>query len=234
MDAPVLVRKPVPVARSAVGYARFAAEFEEIRPLFRVSTLDVLLDAYNEPGRFYHGETHIVTLLRLFAKLRELALDPVAIKTAIFFHDAVYHIPLDPQFPPPHDNEERSIKLMLMMANNPQHPSVQRAIGLIRATASHVSGKDIDTRLIHDIDLSILASSRPRFARYEAQVRREYLVYPMALYCPARMGILRSFMERRRIYALGPLVMAWEARARSNLAWALDELSRGRLPGKIA
>jgi predicted metal-dependent HD superfamily phosphohydrolase len=231
MDAATLTRDPFKATSVAEGYSRFADEFEEIRPLFRVSTLDVLSDAYREAGRFYHTDTHVVTMLRLLGKLRGLALDPVALKAAIFFHDAVYHIPLDPQYPPPRDNEERSIKLMLMMANNPQHPSVQRAIGLIRATASHVSGKDIDTRLIHDIDLSILASSRQRFARFEQQIRQEYAVYPLALYCTARMGILRSFMERRRIYALGPLVMAWEARARSNLAWALDELSRGRLPG---
>ena len=231
MDANILAQDALSLPVRG-DYSRLAAEFEEIRPLFRISTLDNLMDAYGEPGRFYHNGHHITALLRLFAKLRELAIDPVAVKIAIFFHDAVYHIPLDPQFPPPHDNEERSIKLMLMMANNPEYGSIQRAIALVRATAEHVSGRDIDTRLIHDLDLSILASSRHRFIAFEQQIRQEYAVYPKALYLPARMGILRSFLERRRIYALGPLVLTWEAKARENLTWALAEMAQGRLPGE--
>lgn len=211
-------------------YNRLAAEFEEIRPLFRMSTLDTLIEAYDEPGRHYHNADHMLMLLRLFGKLRDLADDPVAVKTAIFFHDAIYHIPLDPQYPPARDNEERSVKLMQMQAITPHHPSLLRAARIIRSTASHSPGWDIDTRLMHDIDLSILASSRRRYALYEQQVRAEYEVYPAALYAPARMGMLRGFMERRRIYTLPGLAALWEERARTNLGWAIDQLSRGKVP----
>lgn len=226
LDALVLKPvKPLPA-----GYARLAAEFEEIRPLFRVSALDVLVDAYDEPGRCYHNAEHMLLLLHLFRRFRDMAVDPLAVKVAIFFHDAIYHIPLDPQYPPARDNEERSVKLMTMQALNPHHPSLLKAAQLIRATATHFPGWDIDTRLMHDIDLSILASSRRRYARYEQEVRGEYEVYPLALYTPARLGMLRAFVERRRIFTIPGLSALWEARARANLNWAIEQLALGKVP----
>lgn len=212
------------------AYSRLAAEFEEIRPLFRTGALDALIEAYGEPGRYYHNATHMLMLLRLFARLRDVANDPVAVKIAIFFHDAIYHIPMDPQYPPSRDNEERSVKLMNMQALNPQHKSLLKAAQIIRSTSTHAQGWDIDTRLMHDLDLSILASSRQRYARYEQEVRREYEVYPLALYTPARLGQMRAFIERRRIFTLPGLGAIWEARARNNLAWAIEHLSQGRVP----
>lgn len=212
-------------------YDRFIAEFEEIAHLFRTSTLETLQDAYNEQGRFYHNRRHITTLLRLFHRLRDLADDPLAVKVAIYFHDAIYHIPLDPQYPPPHDNEERSIGLMNVRARDPQHSSLQKAIKLIRATTNHHASKDVDVQLMHDLDLSVLASSRRQYAKVERELREEYGVYPAPLYATARMAQLRSYMERRQIFALAPLSFSWDERARGNLAWAISELSNGRIPG---
>ncbi len=219
-----------PVRLKHPAYSRLAAEFEEIRPLFRTGALDMLLDAYAEPGRHYHNASHMVMLLRLFSKLRDLANDPIAVKAAIFFHDAIYHIPVDPQYPPSRDNEERSVKLMNMQATNPEHKSLLKAAHIIRTTANHTPGWDMDTRLMHDIDLSILASSRKRYARYEQEVRLEYEIYPLALYTPARLGQLRAFIERRRIFTLPGLGVVWDSRARTNLAWAIDHLAQGRVP----
>lgn len=221
-----------PFGLAPAAYNRLAAEFEEIRPLFRMGALDVLADAYSEPDRYYHNASHVLMLLRLFSRLRDLAQDPVAVKAAIFFHDAIYHIPLDPQYPPARDNEERSIRLMSMQAFNPNHPSLMRAAQLIRATAANARMPlcDMDMRLMHDLDLSIFATSRRRYAGYEQQVRREYEVYPLALYIPARLGILRELMERRRIYTLPGLGAVWEGRARINLAWAVEQLAAGRIP----
>jgi predicted metal-dependent HD superfamily phosphohydrolase len=232
MDATQVLAAPA-LGRRADDYSfnRFSSEFEEIAPLFRISTLDTLIEAYDEPGRHYHTRWHITALLALFARLRDLADDPAAVKAAIFFHDAIYHIPLDPQYPPPHDNEERSIKLMNMMARDDHHPSLIKAVRLVRATTNHHASKDIDVRLIHDLDLSILATSRRRYARFERDLRAEYEVYPHPLWATARLAQLRSFMERRRIYALPPLSLAWEDRARANLAWAISELAKGRTPG---
>lgn len=219
-----------PSGLQGAAYNRLAAEFEEIRPLFRTGAFDLLCDAYAEQGRHYHNASHMVMLLRLFGKLRDLADDPVAVKVAIFFHDAIYHIPLDPQYPPMHDNEERSVQLMNMQALNPHHKSLLKAAQIIRATATHSPGWDTDTRLMHDLDLSILASRPRRYAQYEREVRREYEVYPVALYAPARLGQLRAFIERRRIYTVPGLSALWEQRARSNLNWAIDQLVLGKLP----
>lgn len=219
--------------RAIVTFDRFDADFAEIAPLFIPETLSVLRSAYNEPLRRYHTQRHITYLLKLFARLRNLGDDPLALKASIYFHDAVYQIPEVALYPRPRDNEERSIRLMQSLAYDDQHPSLLKAVKLIRATANHHASRDIDVRLMHDLDLSILASSRRRFAAFEYAVRMEYQAYAFPLWATARMARLRSFMERRRLYALPPLSLAWEERARANLAWAIAELVAGRTPGAI-
>lgn len=213
------------------AYSRFLASFEEISPLFRMSAADVLQEAYGEPGRVYHNTEHLLMLLRLFARLRDFAQDPLAVKAAIFFHDAIYHIPQDAEYPLPQDNESRSVQLMRAQAINPHHPSLVRAEACIMATVNHTTSQDRDVCLLHDIDLYVLAASRQRFIRFEQQIHREYSVYPLPLYTAGRMRILRGFLEQRSIYAIEALEKLWGEKARANLNWAINELSAGRVPG---
>lgn len=211
-------------------FDRFESAFGEISSLFKMSALDALREAYAEPGRVYHKSQHVLLLLRLFDKFRHLAVDPLAVKAAIFYHDAIYHIPTDPQYPPAHDNEERSIQLMRYAARDSQHSALIKAERLIQATASHQPFNDPDSYLLLDIDQAILATSRRRFAQFEQQVREEYKVYPLPLYCTSRMAILRSFADRRKIFAVPELSALWEDKARANLTWALEELKNGKIP----
>lgn len=214
------------------AYSRMTAAFAEIQPLFAPGTLDRLRSCFAEPGRAYHNQVHILMMLHLFERLRDLSDDPLAVKIAIFFHDAIYHISDNPARPPAHDNEERSVDLMKDCLVGPVSPSIIKAVRLIRSTAGHATDRDMDTRLLHDLDLSILASGRQRYQQYESQIRREYAVYPDALYIPARLAILRGFLERRRIFTLPGLGLMWEDTARSNLNWAVAVLACGVLPGQ--
>jgi predicted metal-dependent HD superfamily phosphohydrolase len=78
---------------------------------------------------------------------------------------------------------------------------------------------DADAQLLVDIDLSILGAERERFDEYERQIRAEYAFVPALIFNAKRRQILRSFLDRPRIYST-PAFSVLEATARANLARA--------------
>ena len=51
-----------------------------------------LLDAYAEPGRFYHDQRHLAEVLERIEEMRDAgeAFDHRAVVLAAWFHDAIY------------------------------------------------------------------------------------------------------------------------------------------------
>lgn len=213
-------------------FDRFAHEFQAIAPLFQSGTLEQLRALYDEPARAYHNRQHILTLLHLLNRLEPAIQleDKQALLAAIFFHDAIYQIPLSGAQPRPQDNESRSVVLMLDHAHNPQHESLQKAARMILMTIDHqCPTRSGDMAVMHDLDLSILATSAIRFARFEQQIRQEYAVYPLSLYCMGRASSLRGLLDDRQIFCLPQLAQKWDDKARHNIKAACRALSCGRL-----
>src|SRR6188508_2389895 len=65
------------------------------------SWFDVLKGRYTEPHRHYHNPRHISECLAEYDSSRHLAVQPVAVELAIWFHDAIYDTHAA-------DNEEQS------------------------------------------------------------------------------------------------------------------------------
>src|SRR5690348_1527399 len=63
-----------------------------------------LESAYERPDRHYHTLRHIAQVLGTIDRLRDRALDPVSLRLAAWYHDAVYDSRAK-------DNEERSADL---------------------------------------------------------------------------------------------------------------------------
>jgi len=209
-------------------------EFAEVAPLFREGAATQLTDALSEASRKHHNLHHILTIMRLARPLYDLAIDPLGLRIALLFQDAIYHIPLSAAQPLPRDNEERSIRFMAMQAVNPAHPSILHAAELIRGTITHDARRGLDGPLMHDLDLSILAVRRSRYAQYEQNLRAEYDVFPQPLYCSARTAILRTLLDRPRVYASPYLASKWENAARDNISWAIKQLAQSLIPGEAA
>ena len=87
-------------------------------------------------------------------------------------------------------------------------------------------GASLDAQLLVDIDLSILGSPAERFERYDQDVRKEYAWVPGFRYQEARAQVLRSFLDRPRLYHREHAVAMLEAQARINLAAALSRLAQ--------
>lgn len=179
---------------------------------------DEVVARYSEVHRHYHSLQHLGECIRWLEAVSALAQRPAEVEAALWFHDAI----CEPGRP---DNEERSAswaRAALLDAGVREEPAVrvERLVLATKHTAAPASG---DAQLLVDIDLAILGAEQPRFAEYEQQIRREYASVPQAVFRQRRQAILRSFLDRPRIYSTGYFHAALEQRARANLGRALGE-----------
>lgn len=176
--------------------------------------------AYDEPHRAYHTARHIEACLRLFDddEIRREAKNADEVEAALWFHDVIYDVRGA-------DNEEASAQLALAAMHDAKidFARADRIAKMIRATKAHVS-TDPDTALVIDIDLSILGESPALFARYDAEISREFDWLPKDVFQSARHAALEKFLQRERIFSHEPLRRRFESAARANLARALERL----------
>ncbi|MBK0392733.1 N-methyl-D-aspartate receptor NMDAR2C subunit [Ramlibacter algicola] len=191
--------------------------------------MNQLVAAYSEPHRKYHTLAHLRDCLAHFDAARPLARRPAEVELALWFHDAVY----DPRRA---DNEERSAAWAhaSVLASGCAADIADRVRNLVLATQHHEASEacpgrreatgpgDPDTRLLVDVDLTILGTPYSRFDEYEGQVREEYAHVDDAAWREGRARVLRAFLDRPRIYQLDVFHDVYEKRARENLQRALD------------
>lgn len=175
-----------------------------------------LLAAYREPQRKYHTLQHLGECLGLFEAHRSLASAPAEVELGLWFHDAVYEVKAS-------DNEVRSAEWARdeVIAGGAAMAVAERMRSLVLVTRHTGVPATPDEQLLVDIDLAILGASEPRFAEYERQIREEYAYVPEALFRARRGSILRSFLDRERIFGTPHFHAELEARARANLTLAI-------------
>ena len=75
-----------------------------------------------------------------------------------------------------------------------------------------------------DLDLSILGAPECEYKKYAKQIRREYGQYPLETYCRGRVDVLKSFLERERMYFSDYFYGKYEERARENIQQEIQSL----------
>lgn len=179
-----------------------------------------LRTAYSEKHRAYHTAEHIGACLSLFDEWTHHAARPAAVACALWFHDAVYN-------PSSSNNEEMSAgwAAEFLAHHGADEERIERVRQLILATRHAAEPPAGDAQLVVDIDLAILGSEREAYSRFEAQVRQEYHWVPAFIFKHKRREILRSFLDRPRIYATAAAYERFEVAARRNLASAIKDLN---------
>lgn len=172
---------------------------------------DALVARYREPHRSYHTLQHIGEGIAHLANVRNA---PRAVGIAWWFHDAIYD-------PKRSDNEERSAAWAgAVLGKTALGAEVEK---LVLATKHTTMASGPTSRLIVDVDLSILAVPEPRYSEYEAQIRKEFAFVDDVSYRTERMKVLRSFYDRAYIFAT-PDFHKLESRARRNLERTINIL----------
>ncbi|MFF4834837.1 hypothetical protein [Streptomyces sp. NPDC001315] len=182
---------------------------------------DDLLRRWSEPQRRYHTVTHLAAVLDHVDVLEKYADDPLAVRLAAWFHDAVY-------LPERSTNEERSAHLAeraLPEAGVSEERTAEVA-RLVRLTVGHdPADDDRNGQVLCDADLAVLAGPPSAYATYTAAVRQEYHFVPDEAFREGRSAILRQLLDLPRLFRTPHGAAEWEATARYNLRSELEMLS---------
>jgi dephospho-CoA kinase len=188
-----------------------------------------LRDAYGGSGRFYHTMGHIAAMLRRVTRLEEKGLlrEPVLVRFAVLFHDAVYD-------PKAKDNEVRSADLWREFATGAgatlSLEEVERVGGYIERTAQHMDGPASgDLAHFLDADLATLGLDAAAYAEYARHVRLEYAHVPAGDFAKGRSKVLSSFLNAPSLYFTKEAAAELEDAARSNLEAEIARLA-ARVP----
>lgn len=193
-----------------------------------VSLIDGLIASYSEPHRKYHTCQHLeqcfgVLDLVFPGKIPNRA----AVELALWYHDYVYS--------PLADNNEAVSGYVahniatVRLGASPQLAAALHVLILLTThkpvehlTSGFVLKALLDqslldaSRILLDVDLSILGVPDVEFDAYEAQVRAEYAMIPEELFKPARANILAKFLTRPALYTTTEMKHR-EPQARANL-----------------
>ncbi|MFC4585208.1 HD domain-containing protein [Sphaerisporangium corydalis] len=174
-----------------------------------------LVARWAEPHRRYHTPDHLRAVLDAIEPLAGLAADPVAVRLAAWFHDAVY----DGR---PGWDEERSAQLA--QSRLPRLGVEPREVArLVRLTAGHDPAPgDRDGEVLCDADLAVLAA--PGYDAYARAVREEYRHVPDAAFRAGRARVLEGLLAMPALYRTPGARDLWERAARANVRAELAAL----------
>lgn len=176
-------------------------------------SFQVLKEQYSEKSRFYHNFSHVKALLNLFDSLENQIQDRNAIQFSIWFHDVIYDTKRS-------DNEEESARLAAEMLDklHVNTETIEFVRDLILATKDH-SGRNpsYGAKLFLDMDLAILGMSEQIYKEYSQAIREEYSWVSESMYRKGRKKVLKSFVEREKIYFTDEMKVRYEEQARKNI-----------------
>ncbi|GAA3562752.1 hypothetical protein GCM10022419_049260 [Nonomuraea rosea] len=185
-----------------------------------------LIARWSEPHRRYHTLSHLTAVLAAVGDLTagpdDAGCDVVAVRLALWFHDAVY----DGR---PGWDEERSAELAQARLPRCGVPAARIAevARLVRLTAAHdtLADGDLNGAVLCDADLAVLGS--PGYDDYAARIREEYAHVPDELFRKGRAEVLRRLLAVPSLYRTRRGRALWEERARANMTTELNALTRG-------
>ena len=190
--------------------ARVIVEFEK------------LIAAYSGSERHYHNLDHVAALFALFDAEAARFADPGCVQLAIFFHDAVY----DTRQPKGNEQDSADLAWDTLRQLNFRRERYERVAKLIEETvhSGMAPADDPDLSRFLDLDLSILAAEWRDYAVYASAIRKEYAAVAEPAYRTGRTKVLAGFLKRDRLFHCDDHHVAWDARARENLAREIAEL----------
>jgi predicted metal-dependent HD superfamily phosphohydrolase len=197
----------------------FCSIFGEDRKSDTIKLFKKITKGYQAKNRGYHNFEHIENLLSFLNERKQEIRDLSGVRLAAWFHDVVYNTK---------DNEEKSAQCAQNCLEQLSTPTeiIAHAVSLIRATAKHESiENDSDSAIFLDADLAILGASEKNYDKYAIKIRKEYALVSDETYKTGRIKVLKSFLERPRIYLTEKVGKELEQQARKNIEREITRLS---------
>lgn len=200
-----------------------AADPDDDRVDVAEEILDDLLARLAEPHRRYHTAEHVMWVLRHADALAMSAdqaepLDRDVITVAALFHDVIY----DPRSAT-NEADSAAFAVAQMAKLGWGSGRCHEVSALILATAGHEASSP-EAAVLLDADLAVLGGSPPDYRAYVAAVRAEYAHVGDEAWRAGRAVVLRTFVDRPRIFVTTAMALQREGQARKNLLAELDAL----------
>ncbi len=181
-----------------------------------------LVARHREPGRHHHVLAHTSGVVDAVLAIHGTGDDWATTVLAAWYHDAVY----DPRATGGANEGSSAVlarrDLESMGASLSATAEVCRLICL---TADHdPCPGDRNGALLCDADLAVLAADEDAYLAYVAAVRAEYAHVDDDAWRTGRRAVLRSFLDRPRIFRTITGRERWESRARINISSELASL----------
>ncbi len=191
----------------------------DIPPQAAANQLEDIQQKYTGKKRQYHNLSHLQSMFQLLDQQECTESDKSLLTWAIFFHDLIYNVQRK-------DNESRSAQAATQFLQAfLRKQDLQLLVQIIEDTKFHrPTDQHHLSQLMLDLDLAILSADHYLYDMYRVAIRKEYSIYPTALYNPGRKKVLRSFLERETIYYTSSFQKEREENARTNLEWELQQL----------
>jgi predicted metal-dependent HD superfamily phosphohydrolase len=175
---------------------------------------------YSDNSRYYHTLDHLTNLLTQLMEVKDLIHDWQTLLFTLYYHDIIYN-------PVRSDNEEKSARLAeeRMQQIGVPYDQIRICKDQILATKSHIHSEDADTNYFTDADLSILGQPWQEYSRYYKSIRKEFSIYPDAVYDGGRKKVLLHFLGMNRIFKTDYFFKKFETKAKHNLAKEVQLLS---------
>lgn len=186
-------------------------------------------DAFNKfievyQNRPYHNLIHLAYMFNMLEISNISPERKSDLILAIFYHDFVYDTART-------DNEAASAAAAygcygehLYVMTGINFDNVQNLIMTTTHNQNNLTG---DMALIADLDLSILGTfNKNAWLDYNNAIRKEYAAYSDQEYCPARIAVLQSFLDRPRIFHTDFFHNRFEAKARENIITQIYALTQ--------
>ena len=180
-----------------------------------------LIQAYNEPGRFYHTLQHIEVCLGLFEDVKEIAKNPDALALSIWFHDAIYN-------PGARDNEQRSADWFMAESKDIFDDNLRQTVyaNIMATLHCDIEIEDQDVQLMIDIDLSSFGMPWAVFLRDSENVRKELPHLSDTEFYPKQCAFSQRLLEKSRFYQSDYFYQHYENQVRKNLTDYYDYIER--------
>ena len=209
--------------RSARGAGVTASE-EAIRDVGQK-----LLECWAQPQRRFHNLRHLADVLGRVDELSQETHHPELVRLAAWYHGAVFAVHPGP-VPSYQVGEDctASAKLAVQQLAGLGMPADRaRRVGeLVNALARHAPDSgDVDSAVLSDADLAVLATEPQRYREYLREVREEYADISPADFVNTRIEILSRLLARHRLFS-SPRAEMWEEAARQNIDAELQRLRK--------
>ena len=190
-----------------------------------------LIDRWSAPERHFHNLRHLADVLHRVDELSQETHEPDLVRLAAWYHGAVFDATRKVA-QASQGGEQTTVSANLARTQltglGLPEAAVERTARLVDSIDRHKPlPDDVDSAVLNDADLAMLAAEPQRYKEYVANVRAEYSHIPLPDYLDARIRVLTKLLARPSLY-FSPMGAAWEEAARQNLDGELHRLMKER------